>query len=73
MGFCHNHPNRETRVTCQKNDTRGYCEECLDKGVPCFDPELYCKFRSQCVIWELARENGFHRRGESAKRYAAGA
>ena len=67
MGACHNHPDREMKVACQKANFRGYCQECLDKGVPCFDPDIYCKFRSQCIIWELAREHGLHRRGEEKK------
>ena len=29
-------------------------EECCE----CLDPALYCKFRTQCVIRELARERG---------------
>ena len=61
MPACHIHPNREARVTCKKANFRGYCEACLEEGAPCFDPGLYCKFRSQCVIWELAREKGLHR------------
>ena len=65
MTNCQNHAGREVRVLCQKNPSRGYCEECLDEGVPCFDPEIYCKFRGQCVIWALARENGLHRKGEN--------
>jgi len=66
MVHCVNHPDREARVACQKVNVRGYCQECLDEGAPCFDPELYCKFRSQCIIWELARENGLHRRQAEA-------
>ena len=58
MGYCVNHPDRETNVVCQRMPTRGYCQECLDKGVPCFEPEVYCKFRTSCVIRELAREKG---------------
>jgi len=65
MAHCVNHPDREAAITCQKIDSRGYCQECLDEGAPCFDPELYCKFRSQCIIWELAREKGFHRHGQT--------
>ncbi len=62
---CVNHPDREARVPCQKANVRGYCQECLDNGAPCFDPELYCKFRSQCIIYELAREHGLHKKSQS--------
>jgi hypothetical protein len=62
--YCRNHPDREADVLCQKNGTRGYCRECLDEGVPCFDPDIYCKFRTQCIIWALAREHGLHHKGE---------
>lgn len=58
MAYCVNHPDRETNVVCQRMPNRGYCQECLDKGVPCFEPDVYCKFRSSCVIRELAREKG---------------
>lgn len=69
MAICHNHPEREARVICQKVPFRGYCQECLDEGAPCFDPNIYCKFRSQCIIWELAKENGLHKNsGEPEKR-----
>ena len=71
MPYCHIHPDREARVTCQKANFRGYCQECLDLGAPCFDPEIYCKFRGQCIIWELARENGLHRKGEAVLKPAA--
>ena len=64
MTFCHIHPDREARVTCQKNNLRGYCGDCLEDGVPCFDPVIYCKFRGQCIIWELARDAGLHRPAE---------
>ena len=52
---CKNHSDREAVVPCQKHQT-GYCGECLDNGVSCTDPTLYCKFRPQCVIWEMGRE-----------------
>ncbi len=58
MAKCVNHPDRETNVVCQRMPSRGYCSECLEKGVPCFEPEVYCKFRSSCVIREMAREKG---------------
>ena len=63
---CHVHPEAESRVVCQKVNIRGYCQSCLDQGVPCFDPSIYCKFRGQCVIWEMARENGLHRPAQDA-------
>ena len=71
MAVCHNHPDREARVTCQKANFRGYCQECLDNGAPCFDPSIYCKFRGQCVIWELAKEHGLHREEEEPARKAS--
>ncbi len=52
---CKNHPNREAVVPCQKHQT-GYCSECLDNGVSCTDPFIYCKFRDRCIIWEMGRE-----------------
>lgn len=58
---CKYHPDREAYVTCQKMEI-GYCEECLDNCEACTDPCTYCKFRPQCIIWELCRR--------SAKRYA---
>ena len=53
---CRNHPDREAVVPCQKHLV-GYCSECLDNGVSCTDPTIYCKFRHQCVIWEMGRED----------------
>ena len=52
---CKHHPDREAVVPCQKHQT-GYCSECLENGVSCTDPLIYCKFRTQCVIWEMGRE-----------------
>jgi hypothetical protein len=52
---CRNHPDRDAAVPCQKHLT-GYCSECLENGVSCTDPSIYCKFRPQCVIWEMGRE-----------------
>ena len=68
MTKCHNHPDREARVVCQKIGFRGYCQECLDQGASCFDPSIYCKFRGQCLIRELARENGVNRQGQGLDR-----
>ncbi len=52
---CKNHSDREAVVPCQKHQI-GYCGECLENGVSCTDPSIYCKFRTQCVIWEMGRE-----------------
>jgi hypothetical protein len=52
---CRFHPDREGVLYCEKYEY-GYCEECLAKGVICSDPELYCKHRTHCVIWENCRE-----------------
>ena len=53
---CTNHPDREAVVPCQKYGI-GHCGECLENGVSCTDPSIYCKFRPQCVIWEMGRED----------------
>ncbi len=53
---CKNHRDRDVAVPCQKHLT-GYCSECVDDGISCTDPSIYCKFRPQCVIWELGRED----------------
>ncbi|MBW1868392.1 MAG: hypothetical protein JRI73_03660 [Deltaproteobacteria bacterium] len=57
---CRYHPGREAFVQCQKMAI-GYCQECLEDCEACTDPCTYCKFRSQCIIWEMCRK--------SAKRY----
>jgi hypothetical protein len=51
----------------------GYCEECLDNGVACADPTNYCKFRPQCVIHELAKENRRNRTSKNGQAGSAGA
>jgi hypothetical protein len=57
---CRNHPDREAIGVCQKHET-GFCEECceclnIDDCCDCIDPKLYCKFRTQCIIWEKSRD-----------------
>lgn len=47
---CVNHPHAEAPFLCRKHDVY-LCPHCLN----CQDPKGYCKFRSQCVIWELMR------------------
>ncbi len=56
MPTCKNHPDRDAVVSCQKMDI-WYCQECLDNCEACTDPCGYCKFRPQCIIWELCRRS----------------
>jgi hypothetical protein len=67
MVKCHIHPDRDAPYVCQKVNIRGYCPECIQEGVPCFDPEIYCKYRGQCVIWSMAREAGLHRKSDNGE------
>ncbi|MCF8131244.1 MAG: hypothetical protein K9N10_22255 [Deltaproteobacteria bacterium] len=68
---CRNHPERDAVIPCQKHLT-GYCAECLDMGISCTDPSIYCKFRPQCVIWEMGREERKKALFEPEKAQAAG-
>ncbi len=57
---CLNHPARRALAVCQKHE-RGYCRECceclnIDHCCKCSDKKLYCRFRSQCIVWELSRD-----------------
>ncbi len=45
---CINHPEREAPWFCSKHSV-AYCDECCR----CPHPEGYCKFRSQCAIWQM--------------------
>ena len=53
---CALHPDRPSVITCHKMN-RHYCQECLDECEACTDPCGYCKWRPQCVIWELCRKS----------------
>ncbi len=58
---CRSHPDREAIGVCQKHET-GFCQECcecLNIDHCCAMPGsiiLYCKFRTQCIIWEMSRD-----------------
>jgi len=57
---CRNHPDQEAIGACQKHET-GFCQECceclnIDECCECVDPKFYCKFRTQCIIWEMSRD-----------------
>jgi len=64
---CSRHPDRPAAVSCMKMNV-GYCEECLDACDACTDPVAYCKFRPQCVIWELCRRSPKRYEREAAMR-----
>jgi hypothetical protein len=52
---CRFHADRDATVTCNKMEY-GYCQECVDQCKACSDPELYCRHRTYCVIWEMCRK-----------------
>ncbi|KPA17191.1 Ferredoxin [Candidatus Magnetomorum sp. HK-1] len=60
MGYCINHPDRETQYLCMK-DNIYFCEECLR----CRNPKIYCKFRPSCPIWFIVKK-GFKSWGDDA-------
>ena len=55
---CARHPKEAGKYYCSKYH-RYLCEDCLC----CQDAALYCKSRTQCVIWEVSR----HERRENAE------
>jgi len=64
---CRFHPQREACVQCQKMEF-WYCQDCLDACRACTDPCLYCKYRRECVIWELCRKEARKRCKELHKK-----
>ena len=63
---CRHHPAEPAVARCHKHG-HGLCAACLDERPACFDPELYCKFRPQCVIafQEKEARREARRQGES--------
>ncbi|MBI5603619.1 MAG: hypothetical protein HY879_09695 [Deltaproteobacteria bacterium] len=55
MSACRYHPEREGVFPCQKHQIY-YCQDCFGQGVSCTDPNLFCKFRPQCLINESEKE-----------------
>jgi quercetin dioxygenase-like cupin family protein len=55
---CRRHPEAPAVAQCLKHG-HGICTACLEDEPRCWDPDLYCKFRPQCLIHfqekELAR------------------
>ncbi len=48
---CYRHPDREATYFCEK-DNIAMCAECAC----CRNPNIYCKFRTACVIDMLTKE-----------------
>ncbi len=51
MANCKNHPQTESVYFCSKYKYN-LCQACLR----CSDPQIYCKFRTSCVIHFLEKE-----------------
>jgi hypothetical protein len=56
MDVCLNHPDQPAALVCMKYHVR-FCDRCTR----CRDPKLYCKYRTACPIWFIAKdsENGW--------------
>jgi hypothetical protein len=57
---CRRHPEEEAKAVCEKFGV-GYCRLCCDdpdlpEGCGCSSPRQHCKFRSQCLVWEMSRK-----------------
>ncbi len=48
---CVNHPDRPARWHCMKF-SMNFCDECAK----CPHPEGYCRFRPQCLIFQMSGE-----------------
>jgi hypothetical protein len=48
---CPRHPGCEARYRCEKYEVM-MCERCMT----CRSPKVHCKYRQQCLIWELLKE-----------------
>jgi len=54
--ICRNHPDRPAVARCQKYNY-GFCHQCLEDEPQCPDPDIYCKFRPQCIVYFELKEN----------------
>ena len=55
-GECLNHPGAKGVFWCMKH-ARRLCADCAR----CAGPVGHCKFRTQCVIWEVEHHGGLER------------
>lgn len=53
MGTCKYHPDEEADYFCMKHK-HYLCNECIK----CEDRELYCKYRTSCVIFFIDKKGG---------------
>lgn len=60
---CLFHPDQPAAAFCQKYG-KGRCLDCLENDPRCPDPEIYCKFREQCVIFFHLKEKRRQERHE---------
>lgn len=68
---CRFHPERPAVVRCEKFEY-DYCQECVDSCHACTDPELYCRHRTACIIWELCRSEVKKRRRQASSQTTQG-
>jgi hypothetical protein len=61
---CRRHPEALSVAQCFKHG-HGVCAGCLENEPRCFDPDLYCKFRPQCLIHFQEKELARARRAAS--------
>lgn len=52
---CRHHPQSPAAAVCQKY-SQGLCADCLEERPQCPDPDIYCKFRPQCLIFYQVKE-----------------
>jgi len=62
MPVCVNHADKTADLVCMKYQVH-FCEACAH----CRDPQLFCKHRTACAIWFIAkdRENGWGKMPEN--------
>ena len=64
---CRFHPEKRAVAICEKFKV-GYCSECCESDLPeegcrCLSPDQHCRFRSQCIVWELSKDKRKQARG----------
>jgi len=65
MGQCSCNPQIESRHICMKHNIY-LCQGCLT----CRDPQLYCKYRSACIIWFMTKHGDVLDQAEKVTRVA---